>query len=127
MPREANRNLLQYYRLDDMIFEENSQGDEMFVVQAGEVKLFTEKSGQKVELTTLGPGNFFGEMSLIDAAPRSATAVASQENTCLAVLDQTKFLYLVSQQPGFALTIMYTMSKRLRNLLKETQNQISVE
>jgi len=62
----------------------------------------------------LKPGEHFGEMALIDGSPRSATAIALQDNTRLVVMDKAKFLYLVSQQPEFAVAIMETLSQRIR-------------
>jgi len=105
---------IRVYKKSEVIFEENSSGDEMFVVCSGRVRLLSEATGEKVLLGTIYPGEFFGEMALIDTGPRSATAIAEDEETTLVVLDQTKFLYLISQQPPFALTVMHTLTQRIR-------------
>jgi CRP-like cAMP-binding protein len=105
---------LKIYEKSGVIFEENSVGNEMYVIHSGKVQLSTKAPGREVVLGTLGPGDFFGEMSLVDAAPRTATAIADQDQTRLIVLDQDKFLYLVSQQPAFALTIMHALCQRIR-------------
>jgi len=117
---EMNRftKFIKVYRKSDIIFEENSLGDEMYVIHSGKVKLSTKAPGREVDLAILGPGEFFGEMSLVDAAPRTATAVSLEDNTRLIALDQRKFLYLVSQQPAFALTIMHTLCQRIRERWK---------
>jgi CRP-like cAMP-binding protein len=65
-------------------------------------------------LSTFKAGDFFGEMSLVDLSPRSATAIATEDDTQLLVLDTSKFLYLLRQQPEFALTIMQRLCQRLR-------------
>lgn len=109
---------IKVYKKSDVIFEENSLGDEMYVIHSGKVKLSTRSPGREVELAILGPGEFFGEMSLVDAAPRTATATSEEEDTRLIALDQAKFLYLVSQQPAFALTIMHTLCQRIRERWK---------
>jgi len=106
------------YQRSDIIFEENSLGDEMYVIHSGKVKLSTRAPGREVELATLGPGEFFGEMALVDAAPRTATATSLEDDTRLIALDQAKFLYLVSQQPAFALTIMHGLCQRIRERWK---------
>jgi len=103
------------YRKSEVIFEENSSGNEMYIVCSGRVKLYSEpKRGRRTVLAVLKPGEHFGEMALIDGSPRSATAIALQDNTKLVVMDKAKFLYLVSQQPEFAFAIMETLSQRIR-------------
>lgn len=107
------------YQRDEVIFEENSFGNEMYIVHSGKVKLFTRgDTGDEVTVSTVEKGGFFGEMTLIDGSPRSTTAVA-EEDTCLITLDKPKFFYMVQQQPRFAFTIMHTLCERIRgaNLL----------
>lgn len=102
------------YRKSDVIFEEGSIGNEMYIVHSGKVRLSTrDESGQKVTAAVVGRGSFFGEMALIDYSPRSATAVA-EEDTCLIALDRAKFLYLIQQQPAFVFTIMHVLCKEIR-------------
>jgi len=105
---------IRVYQKSDVIFEENSLGNEMYVVHSGKVKVSTKAPGREVDLATLGPGEFFGEMALVDSAPRTATVTSLEDNTRLIALDQDKFLYLVSQQPVFALTIMHALCQRIR-------------
>jgi len=108
------------YRRSEVIFEENGSGNEMYILCSGRVKLYTQPtSGQRTLLSVLNPGDHFGEMALIDGSPRSATAVATQDDTKLVVLDKARFLYLVQQQPEFAFAMMETLSRRIReaNLL----------
>ncbi len=95
-----------------VIFEEGSAGDEMFGVIEGEVELRLSDG----RVLTLGPDDSFGEMALVDASPRSATAVAVSETT-LAVIDRQRFLFLVGETPRFALQVMSSLAERLR---KET-------
>lgn len=111
----AYEKFIKVYRKSEVIFEEGSSGNEMYIVCSGRVKLYSEpKRGRRTVLAVLKPGEHFGEMALIDGSPRSATAIALQDNTRLVVMDKAKFLYLVSQQPEFAVAIMETLSQRIR-------------
>ena len=92
-----------------VIFEAGAAGHEMFGVIEGEIEL--RLRGGRV--LTLGPDDSFGEMSLVDDSPRSATAVAVTETT-LAVIDRRRFLFLVGETPRFALQVMSSLAERLR-------------
>jgi len=110
----TNGKFIRVYQDSEVVFDENSLGNEMYVISSGKVRLSTAAGGREVVLATLGPGEFFGEMALVDAVPRSAAAIAMEDNTKLVVLDQAKFLYLVGQHPPFALVIMRVLCERIR-------------
>jgi len=93
-----------------VIFNEGDQGSEMFGIVDGEVEL---RAKGRV-LRSLGPQEVFGEMALIDDAPRSLTAVAVSETT-LAMIDRHRFLFLVQETPMFALNVMSVMAEHLRD------------
>jgi len=105
------------YKKSECVFSEHSVGTEMYIIRSGTVKIYKERAPGKrpMLLSTLKAGEFFGEMALVDLSPRSATAVATEDNTQLLVLDTSKFLYLLRQQPEFALTIMQRLCERLRD------------
>jgi CRP-like cAMP-binding protein len=93
------------------LFAEGDTGEAMFVILEGEVELSIR--GHKVE--TLGPGEIFGEMALVDSNPRVATAVAT--TACrLVPVSQKRFLFMVQQTPYFSLQIMKVMAERLRKM-----------
>ena len=97
------------YEAGETIFRAYDMGAEMYIVLEGQVELSID---DKV-LEVLGPGEPFGEMALIDQAPRTATAVAI--TPCkLAVIPEKRFLFMVAQTPHFALQIMKVMADRLR-------------
>jgi CRP-like cAMP-binding protein len=95
----------------EIIFREYDMGAEMYVVLEGEVDLMI---GPNV-VETLGPGEPFGEMALIDQVPRTATA-AARTRCILAVIPERRFLFLVQTAPHFALQIMKVMADRLRKM-----------
>ena len=96
------------------ICRQDEPGDTMFVIIEGEVEIVR---GDKL-LGTVGPGEFFGEMSLLDKTPRAATARAKTECK-IASVDEQRFGFLVQQTPYFALEMMRTISGRLRERLHE--------
>lgn len=91
------------------IFREGDHGDQMYVLQEGEVDI--QIHGRYVQ--TVKPGTILGEMALIDRSPRSATAVARTD--CRVVpLDERQFQYLIQETPFFALHVMRVIVERLR-------------
>jgi CRP-like cAMP-binding protein len=104
------------YKKSEIIFEEGSIGSEMFIVYSGKVKICKQNAGREEIFDTVGPGQFFGEMALVDNSPRSASAVSAADGTKVIPLNHDKFLYLISNQPVFALTIMSELCRRIRVL-----------
>jgi hypothetical protein len=98
----------------DVIFEEGSTGRELFVVLDGQVEIAKITGAARSVIVTLGKGEFFGEMAVIDGSSRSATAIAAAPHTRVMRINHARFVYLVSQQPAFALMVMDALSKRLR-------------
>jgi CRP-like cAMP-binding protein len=102
------------YDVGDVIFEEGSTGRELYVVLDGKIDIVKDSGATRTTIVTLGKGEFFGEMAVIDGSSRSATAVAAAPKTKVMRINHARFVYLVSQQPAFALMIMDALSKRLR-------------
>lgn len=102
------------YDVSDVIFEEGSTGRELYVVLEGMVDIVKATGGSSTLIVTLGKGEFFGEMAVIDGSSRSASAIAAAPKTKVMRINHARFVYLVSQQPAFALMIMDALSKRLR-------------
>ena len=93
----------------EIIFSEGDEAHQLFVIKSGEV---TIQSGNRT-LAELSTNHIFGEMALIDDAPRSATAVAMTDVE-LVPISEKQFLFLVSQTPFFALKVMRVLARRLR-------------
>jgi CRP/FNR family cyclic AMP-dependent transcriptional regulator len=100
---------LQRFEANTKIFVQGDAGKCMYVVRSGKVGILA--SGAVLE--NVGPNGTFGEMALIDGAPRSATAVA-REPTEVAIIDERAFLYLVQKNPAFALDLLRRLTSRLR-------------
>jgi len=97
------------FKAGDVIFRQGDPAHELFLVQSGEVEI---RLGNRV-LETLPQYSIFGEMALIDSAPRSATAIASSDAKLVPVSEK-QFLFLISNTPYFALNVMRVMARRLR-------------
>jgi CRP-like cAMP-binding protein len=97
------------FKAGDVIFREGDPARELFIIQSGEIEI---RLGNRV-LETLSQYSIFGEMALIDAAPRSATAVAVSDAKLVPVSEK-QFLFLISTTPYFALNVMRIMARRLR-------------
>jgi len=97
------------------IVRQGEMGDSMFVIQQGNVEVLREEAGRTFRLTSLGPGELFGEMALFEKAPRSATVRAVGEARVLTV-DKRTFLQRVQEDPSLAFRVLQTMSARIRSL-----------
>jgi CRP/FNR family cyclic AMP-dependent transcriptional regulator len=92
-----------------VIFSAGDTGREMFIVRTGSVDL---RIGDTL-LETVEQGGIFGELALVDPAPRSATAVAGPDCS-LVLVDVTSFNDLVRKVPGLGLEVMKVLARRLR-------------
>jgi signal transduction histidine kinase len=98
----------------EVIFKEGDAGDGMYVVKTGLVQISANVSPtERRVLTRVPPGDIFGEMAIIDKAPRSATASAEVE-THLYFIPSADFLKMLEQVPILALTLLRDVSRRLR-------------
>jgi CRP-like cAMP-binding protein len=98
------------FKAGEVIFNQGDAASEFFVIQSGKVEI---RLGNRL-LSTLGEHDIFGEMALIDPAPRSASAIAATD-VKLVPVGEKQFLFLVSRTPHFALNVMRTLARRLRS------------
>ena len=87
----------------------------MYIVQDGVVDIRKEGADGPIQLTSLGKGEVFGEIALVDKSLRTASATAGQQGAKVLAIDNAHFVYLVSQQPAFALIVLEVMASRLRS------------
>jgi CRP/FNR family transcriptional regulator len=97
-----------------VVFSEGDAGDRLFVVLHGKVKISRAAAdGRENLLAVLGPGEMFGELSLFDPGPRTATVTAVTD-AALASLDHDDLRPLLLQQPGVAVQLLRALAQRLR-------------
>lgn len=96
------------------IFDQDAPGDCAYMIDSGHVEISTFSGGKKESLATLGPGEIFGEMALLDGRPRSATATAIHEATVIAISRQ-QLLDEVNRISPVARLLLITSINRLRS------------
>jgi CRP/FNR family transcriptional regulator, cyclic AMP receptor protein len=87
-------------------------GEAFYVILSGSAKV---RRGRGRASADLGPGAYFGEMALLDGAPRSATIVAETETACL-LLSRKRFAKILKDEPAVALALLRTLAARVRDL-----------
>ena len=102
------------YPKNAVVLTEGEAGDSLFMIQSGKVKVFIgDEDGREIILKILGPGSFFGEMSMIDKQPRSASVTTLETSTFL-VLQHNAFEKCVEQAPRIAQMVMQVLAQRVR-------------
>ena len=98
-----------------IVITEKDLGDSLFAIVSGRVKVFIgDSEGREIILKILGPGDFFGELALIDKQPRSAS-VSTLDNSVLKVLSHHAFEMALEKAPRIAVSVMIALAKRLRD------------
>src|SRR5690606_36652266 len=108
------------YGAGDEVVREGTPGDELFVVLKGRVAV--EKGG--VEIAQLRAGGHFGEMGLIDNAPRSATVRASEPSRCV-VVSRTDLMALMRREPVLAVKLLWSFVQVLSERLRSANAELS--
>jgi len=97
----------------DVIVYQGEQGDAMFVIVSGDVRVCIERDGRDTEIARRKPGEYVGELAIINREPRIATLIASGDVRVLCI-DQKSFEGLIRERPEVSLFIIQVLSKRLK-------------
>jgi len=109
---------------NEVIFKEGAVGDAFYLIILGSVRISTIVPGVGEEaLTILREGEYFGEMALIDDAPRSASAIAN-EDTLLLLIEKDNFRKLLAKETGIAYKLLWVFTKTLSARLRKTDEQL---
>src|SRR6202158_3480807 len=103
-----------HYPKNAVVLTEGEMGDSLYMIQSGKVKVFIgDEEGREITLKILGAGDFFGEMSMIDKQPRSASVTTLEAATFL-VLSHAAFERCVEQAPHIGNVVMQVLAQRVR-------------
>lgn len=117
----AGRLRRRHFRRNEVIFHQGDPGDSLHVVNSGAVKIvLPSPEGMEAIIATLRPGDFFGELSLLDGAPRSATAVALEASETLA-LPRDAFRELLDQDTGLRDALLVGLAHELRRVTGQVE------
>jgi CRP/FNR family transcriptional regulator, cyclic AMP receptor protein len=109
------------YRKGTTLFVEGDPGTCLYVVESGHVEIrLTSPDGKELVVATRGPGEFFGDMALLDGAPRSADAVAA-DDCWLLLLQREDFVHFLEAHPKAAVRLVEVLSRRLRESMRQQQ------
>lgn len=110
------------YHTNTMVMCEGDNSDSLYVILSGKVRVFlSDEEGKEVTLKIQGEGEYFGELALLDDAPRSAS-VMTMENARLAVISKSSFENCMENNPDIALKITRGLASRLRDLTENVRS-----
>ena len=112
------------FKKGEVIFRQGDPGNCMYDILWGSVGVYAEYgTPNEKKLAELRPGDFFGEMGLLEQSPRSATVVALENDTQVSVIMESDFRDYFEENPAKVFTIMQTLSQKLR---RTTQDYLDV-
>ncbi|MBN1483200.1 MAG: Crp/Fnr family transcriptional regulator [Chloroflexia bacterium] len=116
---EATR--LQRNQKGDLVVRKGDPGDALFLIRSGKVRVFTmDEEGQEIALNIYGPGDFFGELSLLDGLPRSAS-ITTLTDCELLVLGRDEFAAQLEAHPRMVMRILAALTVRLRTTTERAE------
>jgi len=117
---EAFNRFRKTFQAGDMIFSEYEPGDNFYLIQAGRVQIVKIFGDLEKTIAVLNPGEIFGEMAILEEAPRSATAIAIDQVTALE-FNQENFDILMQGNPQVALTLLKLFAMRIHDQKRKFQ------
>jgi CRP-like cAMP-binding protein len=119
------------YAAGEIIFEENSNSKELYVIAVGEIDILidpglisSKEKSEKISVTTLRRGQSFGEIALVDEGLRSATAKAKDREVRLLIIPREKLIMLCETYPQLGYRLMYNLAADLAMKIRNTDLRI---
>ena len=102
------------YKAGEFIFFEGDEGCDFYIVQSGEVEIFTKsKAGLRIDIMTVKEGESFGEFALLEKTPRTATARALTDCSVVRVSEEG-YLQLLTELPVWAQSMLHSFAHRIK-------------
>ena len=118
----ASLGVIKSYARLSVLINEGEQSDTLFILLEGQVKVFaSDEDGKEVVLSFLTSGDYFGELSILDSSPRSASVITTDPST-LMLIARDDFLKCLYQHPHVAIKLLQNLSQRVRLLTATVKN-----
>jgi CRP/FNR family cyclic AMP-dependent transcriptional regulator len=109
----ADASIMRQFTKNETIVRQGEMGLGLYVIARGRVKVDREQGGVRLQVAELGPEQFFGEMSLLDNKPRSATVTGLEDSECL-LLTRDSFVRLMNKYPEIPIRMARVLAERVR-------------
>jgi CRP/FNR family transcriptional regulator len=117
MKRLAKRFITREYKAGDYIVTQGKGGAGMFTILSGTAEAVIESpDGEKIEVNTFGPTDFFGEIALLDPGPRTASVIAKKNTECM-ILSREDFISTMLNDADMGVVIAEELASRLRKVV----------
>lgn len=116
---------LRKFPKNSIIIAEGEQSDSLYIVNQGEVKIYiSDDEGKEMPLRILGPGDYFGELAILDQKPRSASAITLRDSN-FSVITSKDFMQCLQCNPEIAINLLQILASCLRDAT-ESQRQLAL-
>jgi CRP-like cAMP-binding protein len=115
--------MLRDYRKDSMIFSEGENGDELYIIKKGSVKIVKIVDNNEVLLAVLKSGDIFGEMALLESKPRAASA-AAYEDCQVMVVNRNNFERMIVENPQMIARLTTLLAERIWSVYRQLANTL---
>jgi CRP/FNR family cyclic AMP-dependent transcriptional regulator len=110
------------YSKNTILINEGDLSDSLYIILSGKVKVYlSDENGKEVLLSILGPGEYFGELALLDAEPRSAS-VMTTEPSRISVVTKSDYQRCIAAHPEIAFDLIQVLAHRIRVLTDNVKN-----
>lgn len=112
----ASQAVTQQYPKNSILVYEGEEPDALYIIVSGRAKVYvSDEEGKELVLNSLSTGEFFGELALIDGAPRSATVMTTDKSTLIKI-SQRDFAKFMQETPGVAMNVLKELAHRVRGV-----------